>query len=45
MDNAMLNLNAKPEYSEAVKALGFNHEDLLDCERDAGLGTYSALPT
>lgn len=38
LDNALLNLSAKKEYSESIKALGFNMEDLLDSERDAGLG-------
>ncbi|SGY79236.1 BQ5605_C008g05082 [Microbotryum silenes-dioicae] len=38
LDNALLNLGVKEEYSEAVKSLGFQMEDLLDNERDAGLG-------
>lgn len=38
LDNAILNLGLKKEYSEAVSELGFRLEDLLECERDAGLG-------
>lgn len=38
LDNALLNLGAKPEYTESVKNLGFNMEDVLEEERDAGLG-------
>lgn len=38
LDNALLNLAVKPEFDKAVKDLGFNMEDLLECERDAGLG-------
>ncbi|EKM52475.1 glycosyltransferase family 35 protein [Phanerochaete carnosa HHB-10118-sp] len=37
-DNALLNLGLKKEYSEGVNQLGFNLEDLLEKERDAGLG-------
>lgn len=38
LDNAVLNLGMKDMVSEAMGRLGFNFEDLLDCERDAGLG-------
>ncbi|CAH7685569.1 putative glycogen phosphorylase [Phakopsora pachyrhizi] len=38
LDNALLNLGLKKEYSEAIEALGFRLEDLLEYERDAGLG-------
>jgi starch phosphorylase len=38
LDNAMLNLNLKGKFSEGVEKLGFNLEDLLGEERDAGLG-------
>lgn len=34
LDNALINLKAKPEFNEAIGALGFNLEDLIDCERD-----------
>ncbi|GJE89080.1 glycosyltransferase family 35 protein [Phanerochaete sordida] len=37
-DNALLNLGLKKEYTEGVNQLGFNLEDLLEKERDAGLG-------
>lgn len=37
-DNAMLNLGLRSQYSTSVETLGFNIEDLLDQERDAGLG-------
>ena len=37
-DNALLNLGLKKEYGEGINQLGFNLEDLLDQERDAGLG-------
>lgn len=37
LDNAIINLRAKPEFSEAIKELGFNMEDLIDCERDGRL--------
>ena len=38
LDNAMLNLGLKKEYEQSVNQLGFSMEDLLDAERDAGLG-------
>ncbi|KAG1767353.1 glycosyltransferase family 35 protein [Suillus placidus] len=38
LDNALLNLGLKQEYTEGVDKLGFNMEDLLAQERDAGLG-------
>ncbi|KAF7303281.1 Alpha-1,4 glucan phosphorylase [Mycena kentingensis (nom. inval.)] len=38
LDNALLNLNVKSEYTQSVQKLGFNMEDLLEEERDAGLG-------
>ncbi|KAM0788793.1 hypothetical protein ACM66B_002882 [Microbotryomycetes sp. NB124-2] len=38
LDNSLLNLGVKPAYSEAVSKLGFKMEDLLEEERDAGLG-------
>lgn len=38
LDNALLNLDAKKQYTESIKSLGFNMEDLIDSERDAGLG-------
>lgn len=37
-DNALLNLGLKQQYTEGVNQLGFNLEDLLEKERDAGLG-------
>lgn len=37
LDNAIINLRAKPEFSDAIKELGFNMEDLIDCERDGEL--------
>ena len=37
-DNALLNLGLKKEYGNSVSKLGFNLEDLLEQERDAGLG-------
>ncbi|KAG1764490.1 hypothetical protein EV702DRAFT_1205005 [Suillus placidus] len=37
LDNALLNLGLKQEYTEGVDKLGFNMEDLLAQERDAGL--------
>jgi starch phosphorylase len=37
LDNALLNLGLKQQYSEGVEKLGFNMEDLLAQERDAGL--------
>ncbi|KAI0641026.1 glycogen phosphorylase [Trametes meyenii] len=38
LDNALLNLGLKDKYQEGIDKLGFNLEDLLDQERDAGLG-------
>ncbi|TFY65313.1 hypothetical protein EVJ58_g2047 [Rhodofomes roseus] len=38
LDNALLNLGLKQPYNEAVNKLGFALEDLLEQERDAGLG-------
>lgn len=38
LDNALLNLGVKPEYAAVVQNLGFKMEDLLEEERDAGLG-------
>ncbi|KAL5520427.1 hypothetical protein ACEPAG_9651 [Sanghuangporus baumii] len=38
LDNAVLNLGLKNEFKESADKLGFNFEDLIDCERDAGLG-------
>ncbi|KAL4248795.1 Alpha-1,4 glucan phosphorylase [Abortiporus biennis] len=38
LDNALLNLGLKPQYTDGVDKLGFNIENLLDQERDAGLG-------
>ncbi|RXK39024.1 starch phosphorylase [Tremella mesenterica] len=38
LDNAVLNLGLRNTYEEATRKLGFNFEDLLDQERDAGLG-------
>lgn len=37
-DNALLNLGLKDQYREGVNQLGFNLEDLIEKERDAGLG-------
>lgn len=37
-DNAMLNLGLKKSYEDATTKLGFNIEDLIDSERDMGLG-------
>lgn len=37
-DNALLNLGLKSQYNEGINELGFNLEDLLEQERDAGLG-------
>ena len=37
-DNALLNLGLKKQYDDGVNKLGFNLEDLIDQERDAGLG-------
>lgn len=38
LDNALLNLGLKDKFREGVDRLGFNLEDLLAKERDAGLG-------
>lgn len=38
LDNALLNLNLKRQYSDGIEKLGFNLEDLLEKERDAALG-------
>lgn len=38
LDNALLNLKVKKEFEHSINDLGFNMEDLLDSERDAGLG-------
>uniref|UniRef100_A0A8H7XXI4 Alpha-1,4 glucan phosphorylase n=1 Tax=Psilocybe cubensis TaxID=181762 RepID=A0A8H7XXI4_PSICU len=38
LDNALLNLGLKDEYKQGVRKLGFNIEDILEQERDAGLG-------
>ena len=38
LDNALLNLGLKDRFREGVDKLGFNLEDLLEKERDAGLG-------
>ncbi|KAF8439940.1 glycosyltransferase family 35 protein [Boletus edulis BED1] len=38
LDNALLNLGLKGKFYEGVDKLGFNLEDLLAQERDAGLG-------
>ena len=38
LDNALLNLGLKDAYTEGTNKLGFSLEDLLDQERDAGLG-------
>jgi starch phosphorylase len=38
LDNALLNLGLKDKFQEGVDKLGFNLEDLLAQERDAGLG-------
>lgn len=37
-DNNMLNLGLKAPYTDATRQLGFNIEDLIDSERDMGLG-------
>ena len=34
----LLNLGLKDQYTEGVRKLGFNMEDLLEQERDAALG-------
>ncbi|BEI91712.1 uncharacterized protein CcaverHIS019_0405320 [Cutaneotrichosporon cavernicola] len=38
LDNAVLNLDMRNTYESATQKLGFNFEDLLNEERDAGLG-------
>nr|XP_031862304.1 uncharacterized protein CI109_002269 [Kwoniella shandongensis]KAA5529376.1 hypothetical protein CI109_002269 [Kwoniella shandongensis] len=38
LDNAVLNLGMRNTYEDATTKLGFNFEDLLNEERDAGLG-------
>ncbi|TBU29677.1 glycogen phosphorylase [Dichomitus squalens] len=38
LDNALLNLGLKDKYQDGITKLGFNLEDLIDQERDAGLG-------
>ncbi|KAL0564837.1 Non-essential glycogen phosphorylase [Marasmius crinis-equi] len=38
LDNAILNLGLKDQYTESMQKLGFNFEDLLAQERDAALG-------
>jgi glycogen phosphorylase len=38
LDNAVLNLGLRKSIDESVSSLGFNLEDLIDEERDAGLG-------
>ena len=38
LDNALLNLGLRDQFSQSTEKLGFNLEDLIDCERDAGLG-------
>ena len=38
LDNALLNLGLKDKFQQGIDKLGFNLEDLIDCERDAGLG-------
>lgn len=38
LDNALLNLSLKEQYTAGVETLGFNMEDLLEKERDAALG-------
>ncbi|KAH7882736.1 glycogen phosphorylase [Phlebopus sp. FC_14] len=38
LDNALLNLGLKDTYKDGINQLGFNLEDLLVQERDAGLG-------
>ena len=37
-DNALLNLDVKQSYNDSLKQLGFSLEDILDVERDMGLG-------
>lgn len=38
MDNALINLNSRPTAKLALDTLGFNLEDVLEQEPDAGLG-------
>jgi glycogen phosphorylase len=38
LDNALLNLGLKKNFQEGVDKLGFNLENLIHEERDAGLG-------
>ena len=38
LDNAVLNLGLKPQFSQAIGKLGFNMEDLVGEESDAALG-------
>ncbi|TFK66865.1 glycogen phosphorylase [Pluteus cervinus] len=38
LDNALLNLGLKEPYAKGIKGLGFSIEDILEQERDAGLG-------
>ena len=38
LDNALLNLGLKPQYADGLGKLGFGLEDLIEQERDAGLG-------
>lgn len=38
LDNALLNLGLREKYQQGTDKLGFNLEDLIDSERDAGLG-------
>ena len=38
LDNALLNLGLRDQFSQSTEKLGFNLEDIIDCERDAGLG-------
>lgn len=44
LDNAVLNLDMREQYKAALDGLGFTFEDLLDYERDAGLGCAFAAP-
>jgi starch phosphorylase len=38
LDNSLLNLGLRDKYKNGTTKLGFNLEDLIDKERDAGLG-------
>eukprot|EP00835_Amoeboradix_gromovi_P004698 NODE_383_length_9627_cov_0.480793.p1 type:complete len:863 gc:universal NODE_383_length_9627_cov_0.480793:1583-4171(+) len=38
LDNALINLGLRDSYATALKALGFNLEDVINEERDAALG-------